>query len=141
MPNNREWNPLLYIGGIHLRSLVSWIQSKVHREVHVKSYRELEEENTLFLMLEARDPKTHYYDWTKITPSDTRSCVIYPLRDATFDEYVKMVDSEFPKAMKEIQWQWASMTKDLRNKDPYSPLNFIIANRRAPWYITLGNFW
>ena len=62
VPNNREWNPLLYVGDIKLRALMTWVQNKISREIQAKSYRELEEEIPLYLRYEARDPKTFYYD-------------------------------------------------------------------------------
>lgn len=63
--DNREHNPLLCIGDIQLRSLISWIKNKINRDVHAKSYRELEEEIPLYLRPKDRDPKTCYYDWLK----------------------------------------------------------------------------
>lgn len=74
--------------------------NEVSRETQAKSYRELEEEISLYLRPKARDPNTYYYEWLKIAPLDTGSHAIYPLKDASFDGYVKIAETELPKAMK-----------------------------------------
>lgn len=70
VPNDRVCNPLLYVGDIQLRALMSWIQNEISWESQAKVYRELEEEIPLYLRLEAKDPKTYYYVWLKIAPLD-----------------------------------------------------------------------
>ena len=40
VPDNRDWNPLPYVGDIQLRALMSWIQNEISRENQVHQYRD-----------------------------------------------------------------------------------------------------
>ena len=87
VPNNRDWNPLIYVCDIQLRALMSWIQNEIRRVIQDKYYRELKVEMSLLLRAKAKDPKTYYYDWLNIAPFESSGRAIYPFREATFYEY------------------------------------------------------
>lgn len=42
IPSKTEWNPLLYIGDIHLRSLMSWASNKTNYGRQLETYKEAE---------------------------------------------------------------------------------------------------
>ena len=49
-----------------------------------------------------------------------------------------MADVDLPTMKQGNQWRWIGLSEDLRKKEPHSLLNLIMATRRAPWYIKLG---
>lgn len=54
--SNNEWNPLLYIGDIHIKALMSWVQNEINMVTQAKTYRNLEFDCPLPLRAEAKNP-------------------------------------------------------------------------------------
>lgn len=54
--SDNEWNPLLYIGDIQLKALISWTQNEISMGAHAKTYRNLEFDCPLPLRAEAKNP-------------------------------------------------------------------------------------
>ena len=77
IPNDKEWNPLLYVGDIQL-AYMSWVQNELNRENQARPYRHEEVDIPLPIRPEARDVCHYYYDWPKITKIDARSENISP---------------------------------------------------------------
>ena len=42
IPTETEWNPLLYIGDVHLKALMSWISNEENYDRHLNDYKEEE---------------------------------------------------------------------------------------------------
>ena len=42
VPNNKDWNSLLYVGDVQFRAIMSWMQNKISRESQAAPYREKE---------------------------------------------------------------------------------------------------
>lgn len=56
IPIETEWNPLLYIGDIHLRALMSWVANKVNYGRQLETYEEAERDEPILLRAESSDP-------------------------------------------------------------------------------------
>ena len=67
-------------------------------------YRDLEYEIPLFLRPKAKDAKTMYYEWLKISYSKPKSYIIPPLRDVAYQEYKAMVETTLPATKQGNQW-------------------------------------
>lgn len=66
VPSIPNWNPLLFIGGIHLPALMSWAQNEITYGEQLRKYREKELSITLPLRPENGKPRCMYYDWLHI---------------------------------------------------------------------------
>ena len=62
----------MYVGDIQLRAFTSWIQNEITSQNQAKPYTNVEELEPLYLMPEARDPWTYYYDLSEVTISKKR---------------------------------------------------------------------
>lgn len=60
--SDNEWNPLLCIGGIHIKEIMSWVQNEIILGTQAKAYRNLEFDCPLPLRAKAKDPRLLYYD-------------------------------------------------------------------------------
>ena len=40
IPTETQWNPLLYIGDIHLRALMSWMHNEANYDRQLNNYRD-----------------------------------------------------------------------------------------------------
>ena len=67
IPHEIEWNPLLYIGDIHLRVLMSWMYNKTNYDRQLNAYRDLEKSEPLPLWDESRTPDDLLRDWFRLT--------------------------------------------------------------------------
>ena len=67
IPHEIEWNPLLYIGDVHLRSLMSWTHNETNYDRKLDTYRDLEKFEPLPLRAESHKPYELLRDWFKLT--------------------------------------------------------------------------
>lgn len=61
VPNDPDWNSLLYIGEIHLRAFMSWIQNEVSWGKQFETYMERELHTPLPLRAKSSNPLDIYY--------------------------------------------------------------------------------
>lgn len=57
VPDDVDWNPLLYIGDIYLRPLMSWVQNEIARGEQFQIHRKEELDLSLPLRAESREPR------------------------------------------------------------------------------------
>lgn len=56
IPFEIEWNPLLYIGDIHLRSFMSWAENEANYGRQWETYEEAERNESVPLRPQSSDP-------------------------------------------------------------------------------------
>lgn len=79
--SDSEWNPLLYIGDIHIKALMSWIQNEISMGAQAKAYKDFEFDCPLALRKEEKEPRVLYYEWHKLlVRNDVRNLVL-PMRE------------------------------------------------------------
>lgn len=66
MPNDTEWNSLLYIGDVKLKALMSWRQNEISREYQVAPYKENKMTTPLLMRLEVQNSQQKFLDWKLI---------------------------------------------------------------------------
>ena len=62
MPNDTEWNSLLYIGDVQLRAVMSWMENEISREHQVTPYRNNEMKVPLFMRPEVQNTRQIFLD-------------------------------------------------------------------------------
>ena len=70
IPRETQWNPLLYIGDIHLRDLISWMYNEANYERQLNNYRDKERTKPLSLRAESDKPEEILRDWFRISYGD-----------------------------------------------------------------------
>lgn len=60
--SDSEWNPLLYIGDIHIKALMSWIQNEINMGAQAKTHGDVEFDFPLPLRKEVKEPRVLYYE-------------------------------------------------------------------------------
>lgn len=66
IPSETKWNPLLYIGNIHLRSLMSWAANEANYGRQLEAYEEAERDEPIPLHPESSDPYTMLKTWLTV---------------------------------------------------------------------------
>ena len=56
MATKTEWNPLLYIGDVHLKALMSWMSNEANYDRQLNEYRDEERAELLPLRAESSKP-------------------------------------------------------------------------------------
>lgn len=67
IPHETEWNPLLYIGDVHLRGFMSWMANETNYDHQLDTYRETENTEPLPLRAESSKPEELLQDWLRLT--------------------------------------------------------------------------
>ena len=121
VPDDREWNPLMYVGDIYLRSLLSCIKNELSREEQERPYRG--EEMTMCLLLGTRDkdPRKYYMDWVKVFYSKLQSYKIDPWREVVYEKFEKLADRKLREARRSIMKRWIKIPHDFKVNKPHSP--------------------
>ena len=67
IPQDTQWNPLLYIRDVHLRALMSWMANETNYDPQLDAYREFERSEPLPLWAESSKPDELLRDWFRLT--------------------------------------------------------------------------
>lgn len=67
IPKETQWNPLLYIGDIDIRALMSWMQNEANYDRQLDNYRDQERIETLPLRAESNTLEEILRDWLRLT--------------------------------------------------------------------------
>jgi hypothetical protein len=67
IPFEIEWNPLIFIGDIHLRSLMSWSTNEANYGRQWEVYERAEKDESMPLQPESSDPHELLQNWFTIT--------------------------------------------------------------------------
>jgi hypothetical protein len=81
IPDNRDWNSLLYVGDVQFRAVMSWIQNEISRETQAAPYREKEMLEPLNIRPEVQNTRRTFYDWLSVTNNPSGAAKIYPVRE------------------------------------------------------------
>ena len=82
IPHETKWNPLLYIGDVHLRALMSWMHNEKNYDRKLDAYRELEKFEPLSLRAESCKLDELLRDWLKLTSGGLK----LEIREKVFSE-------------------------------------------------------
>ena len=63
LPNDIEWNSILYIGHVQLIAVMSWMQNEISREHQAMSYRDKEMIVPLFMRTKVKNSRWTSLDW------------------------------------------------------------------------------
>ena len=66
VPNNKDWNSLLYVGDVQFRAIMSWMQNKIIQESQAAPYREKEMLEPLYIHLEVQNTHRVFFDWLSV---------------------------------------------------------------------------
>lgn len=128
--SNTEWNPLYYIGDVHLRALMSWMRNEANYGKKWEVYVEKERNELLPLRPKGRTPYKLYLDWLRVTYGSLKlECRdnIFDIREHVYKEFLKIPYHMGQRAFSGITSQWERHPTFLRRVELHSPLNFKVA--------------
>lgn len=84
VPNDIEWNSLLYIGDVLLRAVMSWMLNEISREHQAAPYRENKMIVPLLMRLEVQNSRRSFLDWISILDNPSRAHKVCSVREQAF---------------------------------------------------------
>lgn len=90
IPFETEWNPLPYIGDIHLREFMSWATNEVNYGRQWETYEEAEKIEPVPLRSQSSNPHVMLKDWFDLTYGINNVSArekIFDIRKQVYDEF------------------------------------------------------
>lgn len=136
-----EWNPLLYIGDVHLRALMSWMSNETNYDSQMDAYRELERSEPLPLRAESSKPDDLLRDWFRLTYGGLKLKIrekVFSEREKVYKEYEALPNFAQQRALVGLRNHWSRLPEAFRKAEPHNPLNYDTVINRVPKYMQLG---
>ena len=93
IPIENQWNPLLYIGDIHLRALMSWMHNEANYDRQLNNYRDEEIIEPMPLRAKSKKLEEILRYYFKLTYGDVHKEIrkkIFEARTKVYAEYDNM---------------------------------------------------
>ena len=81
VPDDKDWNSLLYVGDVQFRAIMSWIQNEINCKDQATPYREKEMVEPLYIWLEVQNIRKKFYDYLSVTNNASDASKVYPIRE------------------------------------------------------------
>lgn len=138
LSDDHDWNPLLYIGDLHLRTFMSSIHNETSWGQKFRTYKEREFQTPLPLRAESSNPIDIFHTWHRILYCPSYKNMIIHVREESYKEYEKVVETIGKLVMGYLSQRWNSLTDELKQVEPHSLQNYATACKRVDRYIQIG---
>ena len=141
IPVEIEWNPLLYIGDVHLKALMSSMSNEANYDRQLVNYSNEERIEPLPLRAESSQPEEMLQDWFTLTYGKSNPEIrkkIFAARTKVYAENENFLYFAFQRAMTGARSRWARLPESPKNLEPHNPINLEVALHRVLKYFELG---